>query len=103
MRAMVIQSVVDIIDSSNKRLSDLGRELYEDITGNEWLNLTEAEKYLNDPDNYEPPGEAEGEGESAIADEPDPDVDAVAEPEDELDPDAEAVAEPEGDQVESDS
>ena len=120
MRTMVIQSVVDIIDSSNKRLSDLGRELYEDITGNEWLNLTEAEKYLNDPDNYEPPEEfdetrvddsesgeetndAERKDESAIADEPNPDVDAVAEPEAESDPDADTVAEPEADQVESDS
>ena len=112
MRVMVIQAVVDMIDSANKRLSDLGCELYEDITGNEWLNVTEAEKYLNDPDNYEPPEEtgeirvedvsqaedvslgeatkeAEAKDESAVVDEPDPDE--------------AAVVEPEGDQVEPDS
>lgn len=111
MRVMVIQSVVDMIDSANKRLSDLGRGLYEDITGNEWLNVTEAEKYLNDPDNYEPPEES---GEILVDDASQTEDASVCEEAketeandqsavvDEHDSDAAAVAEPEDDQVEPD-
>ena len=54
-RVEVVQSVVDLIDSPNSTLSEVGRDLYEDITGHEWISLSEAERYLNDPDNYEPP------------------------------------------------
>lgn len=67
-RVKVVQSVVDMIDSPNERLSEVGRGLYEEITGNEWLGVEEAEKYLADPDNYEPPsesGETAGEGAEA--------------------------------------
>ena len=60
-RVEVVQSVVDMIDSSNLALSDVGRELYEEITGHEWLNIAEAERYLDDPDNYEPPAESEAD------------------------------------------
>lgn len=61
-RVKVVQSVVDMIDSPNAQLSEVGRGLYEEITGNEWLGVEEAEKYLADPDNYEPPSETAGEG-----------------------------------------
>ena len=57
-RVEVVQSVVDLIDSPNSTLSEVGRDLYEDITGHEWISLSEAERYLNDPDNYEPPMDA---------------------------------------------
>jgi hypothetical protein len=56
-RVEVLQSLVNMIGSPNKRLSDVGHELYEEITGYEWISVSEAELYLRDPDNYEPPGE----------------------------------------------
>ena len=37
--------------------TELGRELYDEITGHEWISISEAERYLDDPDNYEPPEE----------------------------------------------
>lgn len=55
MRVKVVQEIVDMIASPDLRQSDVGRSLYEDVTGNEWIDVAEAEKYLNDPDNYEPP------------------------------------------------
>ena len=67
-RVEVVQSVVDLIDSPNSTLSEVGRDLYEDITGHEWISLSEAERYLNDPDNYEPPMD---EAPSATAEVPD--------------------------------
>ena len=54
-RVEVVQSIVELINTPNPTLSDEGRDLYEDITGHEWISLYEAERYLNDPDNYEPP------------------------------------------------
>ena len=57
MRVKVVQEVVDMISSPDQLHSDVGRSLYEDITGNEWIDITEAEKYLSDPDNYEPPAD----------------------------------------------
>ena len=56
-RIEVVQSLVDMIDSSNESLSEAGRELYDEITGHEWISVSEAERYLDDPDNYEPPEE----------------------------------------------
>ena len=65
MRVKVVQAVVDMIASPDQLHSDVGRSLYEDITGNEWIDITEAEKYLSDPDNYEPPDEADTSFETA--------------------------------------
>ena len=59
-RVDVLQSLVDMIGSSNNSLSDVGRDLYEEITGHNWINMDEAELYLNDPDNYEPPEYSDG-------------------------------------------
>lgn len=59
-RVEVLQSLVDMIGSSNNSLSDVGRDLYEEITGHNWINMDEAELYLNDPDNYEPPESSDG-------------------------------------------
>ena len=59
-RVNVLQSLVDMIGSSNKTLSEVGRDLYEEITGHNWINMDEAELYLRDPDNYEPPEPSDG-------------------------------------------
>ena len=59
-RVDVLQSLVDMIGSSNNSLSDVGRDLYEEITGHNWINMDEAELYLKDPDNYEPPESSDG-------------------------------------------
>lgn len=59
-RVNVLQSLVDMIGSSNKTLSEVGRDLYEEITGHNWINMDEAELYLKDPDNYEPPEPSDG-------------------------------------------
>lgn len=59
-RVDVLQSLVDMIGSSNKTLSEVGRDLYEEITGHNWINMDEAELYLRDPDNYEPPEPSDG-------------------------------------------
>lgn len=59
-RVDVLQSLVDMIGSSNKSLSEVGRDLYEEITGHNWINMDEAELYLRDPDNYEPPESSDG-------------------------------------------
>ena len=53
-RVEVVQAIVDMIGSQNSALSKVGRDLYDEITGHEWESLDEAERYLADPDNYEP-------------------------------------------------
>ena len=63
-RVEVVQALVDMIDSPNRRQAEAGCELYEEITGHEWIDMNEAERYLTDPENYEPPEES-GEVESA--------------------------------------
>ena len=63
-RVEVVQALVDMIDSPNRRQAEAGCELYEEITGHEWIDMNEAERYLSDPENYEPPEEG-GEVESA--------------------------------------
>ena len=59
-RVEIIQTVVDMICSDNPARSEAACEVYENITGHEWINLDEAELYLSDPDNYEDP-EARGQ------------------------------------------
>ena len=55
-RTEVVQTVVDMIgnDEYPTRAKAAG-EIYEEITGHAWISIDEAEKYLRDPDNYEPP------------------------------------------------
>lgn len=65
VRVKVIQTVVDMIGSQQQSLSEAGRELYEEITGNEWRGFDEAERYLKDPDDYELPEDRESESEEA--------------------------------------
>jgi len=55
-RIHVVQALVDIIEGGGKAVNvDAAKEAYNDITGNEWKGFDEAERYLADPDNYEPP------------------------------------------------
>ena len=55
-RVEVVQTVVDMIaDEKCATRSNAAGEIYEEITGRAWCGIDEAEKYLRDPDNYEPP------------------------------------------------
>ena len=58
-RVEVIQSVVNMIEDAHPARSEAAREIYEEITGHEWISVEEAERYLADPDSYEPPEEGE--------------------------------------------
>lgn len=63
-RVSVVQALVDVLegDKSNVRL-DMAKEVYEEITGHAWAGIEEAEKYLANPDEYEPPEAADGKSE----------------------------------------
>ena len=51
-----IQALVDLMDQpGSPKRAEISRELYEEITGHNWISLDEAERYLQDPENYEPP------------------------------------------------
>ncbi|MBQ7667186.1 MAG: HEAT repeat domain-containing protein [Kiritimatiellae bacterium] len=55
-RVKVLQALVDIIeDGKLPRNAKAAKEAYESITGAPYLGIDEAELYLGDPDNYEPP------------------------------------------------
>lgn len=54
-RVEVVQSLAEMILEGNANASTTGKELYEEITGNKWISLEEAEKYVADPDKYEEP------------------------------------------------
>ena len=54
-RTEVVQVLVDIIEGGKPARAEAAREIYEDVTGNKWISVNEAEKYLKDPDNYEEP------------------------------------------------
>lgn len=54
-RLEVVQTLVDIIEGGGSKNAEAARDVYESVTGNEWKGIDEAEKYLGDPDNYEPP------------------------------------------------
>lgn len=56
-RIEVVQGLVDMIGSDNPNTVAAGKEIYEDVTGNKWISVAEAEKYVSDPDNYEEPDE----------------------------------------------
>lgn len=60
-RVEVIQTLVDLMEGQQELNAKVAGEIYEDITGNEWISVEEAEKYIKDPDNYEPPEDASPE------------------------------------------
>ena len=53
-RVMVIQALVDIMGTGLVQNMQQAQEAYQEITGNEWMSIEEAERYLADPENYEP-------------------------------------------------
>lgn len=56
LRVEAIQALVDLMDQpGSPKRAEISRELYEEITGHSWISLDEAERYLQDPENYEPP------------------------------------------------
>ena len=55
IRVMVVQTLVDIMDSGRAANVEQAKEAYEEITGSEWRSIEEAERYLADPENYELP------------------------------------------------
>ena len=59
-RTEVVQALADIIAEGKEQCANAAREAYEDVTGNKWISIEEAEKYLKDPDNYEEPESPEG-------------------------------------------
>lgn len=55
-RRDVVQGIVDIMgDKSNAARTEAAKEIYESVTCHEWVSIEEAEKYLANPENYEPP------------------------------------------------
>lgn len=56
-RTEIVQALVDMIEGDKPASAEAAREIYEDVTGNKWISVDEAEKYLRDPDNYEEPDE----------------------------------------------
>lgn len=59
-RVEAVQTLVDLMGAAaTSKRAEVSRELYEEITGNRWVSIDEAERYLRDPENYEPPEAAE--------------------------------------------
>ena len=57
-RVEVVQKLVDIIDGATSNIcAEKAKEAYSDLTGYDWMGIAEAEKYVADPDEYEPPEE----------------------------------------------
>ena len=56
-RVEVVQQLLDIIEGPKLQCSEKAKEAFNDLTGYEWKGVEEAEKYLADPDEYEPPEE----------------------------------------------
>lgn len=55
-RRETVQALVGLIGASGTpKRAEVARELYEEITGHSWAGADEAERYLRDPENYEPP------------------------------------------------
>lgn len=63
LRVQAVQALVDLMETADgTKRAEVSRELYEEITGQRWLGLDEAERYLQDPENYEPPEDVAPEG-----------------------------------------
>ncbi len=60
-RVQAVQTIVDMLDSADGNLLrvDVTKDIYEDLTGHAWQGVNEAERYLQDPENYEPSEEGE--------------------------------------------
>lgn len=54
-RLEIIQTLVDVMDNGTSANVEAAKEVYNDITGNDWVSVEEAELYLRNPDGYESP------------------------------------------------
>lgn len=54
-RFEIVQALAEIIENGKPVNSAAAKELYDDITCHEWRGVEEAQRYLDDPDNYELP------------------------------------------------
>ena len=54
-RVEVVQALLDIMEGGRPACAEAAAETYEEITGHKWINIDEAELYLRNPDDYEPP------------------------------------------------
>lgn len=54
-RVEVVQALADVIEEGKEQCAKAACDVYEEITGNKWISIDEAEKYLSDPDNYDAP------------------------------------------------
>ena len=60
-RIVVVQALLDIMDSGREPCAEAAAETYEEITGYPWLGIDEAELYLSNPDDYELPEDCDEE------------------------------------------
>ncbi len=60
-RVQAVQTIVDMLEgaSENSLRADVTKDIYEDLTGHAWQGISEAERYLQSPENYEPSKEGE--------------------------------------------
>lgn len=58
-RFEIIQALAEVIENGKPVNSAAAKELYNDVTCHEWRGVEEAQRYLDDPDNYEPPEDRE--------------------------------------------
>ncbi len=71
-RLEVVQALLDIMEGGRPACAEAAAETYEELTGHEWLGVDEAERYLENPDDYEPPEDVgEEQQEDAVTDDPD--------------------------------
>ena len=68
-RVKVVQELFDIIEGSETKSSNAAKEAYENITGFAWRSPEEAERYLLDPQGYEPPEDSPESGSAGESDE----------------------------------
>ena len=54
-RVEIIQALAETIEGGNSVNAEVAKEMYSDITGNDWAGSAEAELYLMNPDGYETP------------------------------------------------
>ena len=76
-RMKVVDVLASVINEGSERAAEQAMESYFDITGEEWINETEASKWAENPDNYVSPLEIESEEvhESKSEEEPENKVD----------------------------
>ena len=60
-RVEIIQALAETIEGGNSVNAEAAKEMYSDITGNDWAGSDEAELYLANPDGYEAPDDRDAD------------------------------------------